>query len=1278
MSSRYSQRKLVRYRIKPGGPSHEGNAAPQRSGDPNMNSSDDAARQAKQAAPGGHQLINLNPTELVTDTSPDIEQAVQGVSIKHNNAISRQKDSWSTGREEDRKPDVSSFETPEQLTYGMDFDMEATQSLSYPGTLPTCTSPVAEAEKWTSPVSTVDSGYASYYLSSSLADQEQLNREGPARAYSSLANALPPNAVSQCVLTFCKDIADRLRPIVANKDWEPLSRKFPDLIQEFAVNFFLRYCLDAFHRRVASSLIRNHQEIAMQLRQNLGLEDLEHARLETYRPLREKMSLSDKMSLWTRVSNCQLEDERLGNAQPCEGASETPEKEVDDIDPVTHTTHATGFSSISTCHAYWSLLSVMIQELDQGLKESRASFDTAELIRREIVGRLINSPFCESPTGGPRTYKAAFYLPWGPVGSKYCPFPPGRELRDCVVLTCSSEDQIEASTVQEYLGREQLPGDSDPGKEFFNILETALKGISSTKESPIFVNSFLRIWTVVKDSGIVVWADGPPNFIVESGVTLAWIAAALQPSKQPQKSGFYRVPVLRHIQYPARQTSSEEQTTDEMYCPSWSITSKLEKLSAESSLRKQALYSQVPGVPPVLIKGFPITPRPEGFSGTEVTAQALFRWVTNPRLKASKARVTLEGEQTTLGLHKSTPDVLLWHVIRSASLAGCTCDISRGVFEHQDDWTLATVDELLEYRHILADCDGTRAVPTGTSLLTVPASSNRHQDTKNCGHNDVQDLPKSKTVPQSLLAPGPIARASLSSATWSPGLSLDSDVLSISDMSEDVTTDHTLSSADPLFDIIDKTTRCLLARYRSRGMDTKEQSSPRVAPRRAPDSSVSNIRQHAPSADPPPSTGSHNFIAIAPSTTTLHPSTKPTSSNRKRNRVEGAGDDDDPDEDDPPFKKPRANEPTPAATPIASRLLACPFWKHDPAKHRGCFRIKLDKISRVKQHLARKHAPGLYCEFCLAVFADRDSHGHQAHVQARSCAYRACELPGMTHQQQRELSRKSNRHASEQDQWFAIWDVIFPDRSRPASAYMDPDLSEDLCHFREFAELHGPGILAAELMMLETPTSPDTNINPLPRHERDENEPPSFMRSNLERVIAHGFTTLFEDWLASRTPSTASTYPSSSRRPSDNSVVTAATPALASSHNATPASSFAGNTTTTRGQTAPSPQRLASTQLELDCRQIHDGSQPWPGIDMSVINQDVVIHDLDPGAPPPDLFEFDQLLSGGSAEFEGWTGIVDWNAGGPEDGMAPARDDLYGTIGPLDQLPIEEGVNPAA
>ena len=131
----------------------------------------------------------------------------------------------------------------------------------------------------------------------------------------------------------------------------------------------------------------------------------------------------------------------------------------------------------------------------------------------------------------------------------------------------------------------------------------------------------------------------------------------------------------------------------------------------------------------------------------------------------------------------------------------------------------------------------------------------------------------------------------------------------------------------------------------------------------------------------------------------------------------------------------------------------------------------LSRVRDVKQHLSRKHSPKLYCDRCKTIFPDEQScEEHVAQEDGRSCTPYS-QLDGILHQQQSQLSRKSNPKLSEEEQWFAIWDILFPDRPRPTSAYRDADISEELCSFREYCRSHGTALLDNEVQnMINTGT----------------------------------------------------------------------------------------------------------------------------------------------------------------------------------------------------------------
>jgi hypothetical protein len=53
-------------------------------------------------------------------------------------------------------------------------------------------------------------------------------------------------------------------------------------------------------------------------------------------------------------------------------------------------------------------------------------------------------------------------------------------------------------------------------------------------------------------------------------------------------------------------------------------------------------------------------------------------------------------------------------------------------------------------------------------------------------------------------------------------------------------------------------------------------------------------------------------------------------------------------------------------------------------------------------------------------------------------------LDGISYQQRSRLSRKSTPNATKEDQWFAIWDILFAAHPRPNTVYMDIDLTREM------------------------------------------------------------------------------------------------------------------------------------------------------------------------------------------------------------------------------------------
>ena len=299
-------------------------------------------------------------------------------------------------------------------------------------------------------------------------------------------------------------------------------------------------------------------------------------------------------------------------------------------------------------------------------------------------------------------------------------------------------------------------------------------------------------------------------------------------------------------------------------------------------------------------------------------------------------------------------------------------------------------------------------------------------------------------------------------------------------------------------------------------------------------------------------------------------------------------------------------------------LLACPFWKLDRQTHDRCFKHILSNTSRVKQHLLRKHSPNFYCQRCPAIFPNQETLDQHIQVEVVTCPCREYSFTQITYQQRLQLSTKSKTNLPEADQWFAIWDIIFPGRPRPSSPYIDAKLSEDLCRFREFAEADGPDIMTAEmqhsLQMTEIPAEQTTAI--------------------LRQVISRCIMLLFERWLAGRppapqpgdpAPSPAAALPSESP-PAGSSGVQSSSNSIPAMHRETPTSSVVSldRNAMMPGNTQQEEPFVAVPTCEAQYAEPSEGFQiQWEGIGQELWSW-VQFQDMDLGMPSeiPD-FEFD-------------------------------------------------------
>ncbi|KAH8662591.1 hypothetical protein BX600DRAFT_513397 [Xylariales sp. PMI_506] len=231
-------------------------------------------------------------------------------------------------------------------------------------------------------------------------------------------------------------------------------------------------------------------------------------------------------------------------------------------------------------------------------------------------------------------------------------------------------------------------------------------------------------------------------------------------------------------------------------------------------------------------------------------------------------------------------------------------------------------------------------------------------------------------------------------------------------------------------------------------------------------------------------------------------STTHSSSSKKSRQKRGSGnsngnDGNDDDENGPPKKRSRVIKRNAAHQPS----LACPFAKKDPITYRNCYSYILRRTQDVKQHLSRYHQLPIYCPRCKDQFdteTERDEHATSTNCLVRT----NISYEGVTRVQKEQLSRRVSPSMTLEDQWFTIFDILFPQFTpRPASPYVHPSLSEDLEVFQDMMRVEGPTII------LEALRANNIRLSSINNEEHD-------LSTFLLLVIAGGLQEISQRWMA--------------------------------------------------------------------------------------------------------------------------------------------------------------------
>jgi hypothetical protein len=214
------------------------------------------------------------------------------------------------------------------------------------------------------------------------------------------------------------------------------------------------------------SLTNEISAIANQLRFKLQNGCKEHeGDAESSRKHADSMSILDKMSIWeSKASDECLQPDTLD----CfEG--------VDDLEDVEQTDFSVQSKAIVGTMAYEWLISSLLKASNFHWAESQPGI-VVDAIRKNVLEKLPTGRISKSRN--PRTYQVAFQLPWLSLESRLKVEGTTQSIlgkpaiADLLVLTCSSTDQVQATTVRQYLEQTWPSG----GTALLSILQSSIDG----------------------------------------------------------------------------------------------------------------------------------------------------------------------------------------------------------------------------------------------------------------------------------------------------------------------------------------------------------------------------------------------------------------------------------------------------------------------------------------------------------------------------------------------------------------------------------------------------------------------------------------------------------------------------------------------------------------------------------------------------------------------------------------------------------------------------------
>lgn len=872
-----------------------------------------------------------------------------------------------------------------------------------------------------------DSGYVSAYVSGSISDPKfhgELRGDEttePPETQSRLAmdqqtmytSSVMPRG-SDYIIDLSKDIYRELKNDLQEHAYDGGRA---DLVKAFATRIGLdkseplRACVMHFLYTNCSDIVAELDALCKHREESPGVD---HRKTDD-----DGMTVMDRIGLWIRKQN-----EEIGLEPKHDGLFEGV-GDIEEEDIVSNAYMAKYRNVVLSNTSYkWFIESLRKQlSLDwPGGSDDLTEANSHRPIYQSIKSRI--PPDKISKRKPPEIHLARFGIQMHPDVFHYL---EAGSIADIMTLTSSAPNVVQALPVRDYLGQTW----GSEGLRLAGIIQKAFDGEYGAVHTGDFDNGTCitaQVGTLEYSNlpKLLVTVSGSRFSIAEHGEQLAWLCAAFQRPVGKQSI--------------ANCTCNIESQQENEWSIKYALDNSLEEVSPINIGTAEKLRVAT------IIRGFPTKKRPlrSGFPGVELRLDCMLKCIGaywSPVFE--NGRVVLKGYHHILELVKHAEDVLLWHIVH----AGSTCSLSECPYRNkQDPSHRSTCRSARELESKLpAYACAKRHVIANLELLGLPVvNSESTTETK-------MSQPYARTQLQSAemredLDPELSQVDDKSSPMDSPGDSLESDMLSISSGDSDCF--EILDPEGTLASTINQISHRILAEYKeSRGL------------RSVPQWATTGNRERG-----------GNSVSSSNQTSSCEASqSNAVGAKRNGKRSSPNDEEEDGDWDDGGFRRPPrpAKRPTPSSNRSRDRRLACPFWKLDCQANRLCFPRKLSRITDVKQHLRRTHRQPAseYCPRCWVAFENAaHREAHLSDDTSQICKYNPSARPvGIDNTMAVALHKKSNPKQSIEDQWFTIWEIVFPGQTRPSSPYIDDNLVEETVLLQEHIVNRWPSILATEL-----------------------------------------------------------------------------------------------------------------------------------------------------------------------------------------------------------------------